>query len=71
MKHALWLALWASLAIFFATPAVLALVDAWCYVVTGRTQTGVEWNEGTFIIACLLLIPAAVAGGVAAFAADE
>lgn len=65
MKRFLLLALFVTLAIFFAGPGALGIVDIWCYVVLGRAVTGVVWHADAVFLSVFFVIPAA---GCAIFA---
>jgi hypothetical protein len=71
MKRFLLLAICTALTIFFATPAVLGIVDSWCYVVLGRTVTGVDWSGGNAMVAWAMLIPMIGCVFVGGFIAEE
>lgn len=60
MMRFLLATLFAALAIFFATPMALVIVDAWCYVALGHAVTGIEWNPNTGAVTIIFLIPAAL-----------
>lgn len=49
MKRFLLLALSA----FFALPAAVGIVDAWCYTLLGAQATGLDWTGGRAVTAYL------------------
>ena len=40
-----------ALAAVLMVPAVVGLVDAWCWTLLGRTMSSVEWGEGRVWVA--------------------
>lgn len=57
MKRFLIRAFFFTLATFFALPTAFGIADSWCYVVLGRTITGVEWTSTTVSLTWAMLIP--------------
>lgn len=57
MKRYLLLALGA----FFAMPAAVGIIDAWCYTLLGAQATGLDWSDGrsltAYIFGALSIVP--------------